>query len=247
MSDRLRSRWLGIALTLIGVISIGALALSGQLELYIHPRYTVFTVIMAVLAGAASIAAILVVPNDHHDDAHVTPARFPRAAALGGVLLLVGAIVALLVIPPTTLSASTAQNRDVSTSSSVLDDIDTTQLIGGDPESFTVKDWATLLRQGLGLDYFAGTPARISGFVVPTDDPDVFYLARFLVTCCAVDAQPLGVPVHLPNWAEDVAADEWLEVSGSFDAHPDAEADEPIVLVPASVEPIDRPAQPYVY
>lgn len=250
MLDRLRTRWLGIVLTLVGVIAIAALALAGQLELYIHPRYTVFTVIMAAIGGAAAVAGFLVLPGTHdphdHDEAPGSPRT--RALAGGGALVLVAAaIVALLVIPPTTLTSATAQQRDVSTTSTVLDDADTTQLAGGDSTRFTVKDWAALLRQGLGLDFFAGKPADISGFIVPTDDPDVFYVARFLVTCCAVDAQPLGVPVHAPDWSDSLEPDQWVHVTGGFDANPDVGGAEPIVLVPDLLEPIEQPAQPYVH
>ncbi len=53
-------RWRGVLL--IGAISIGTvwLATTGQLGLYIHPRYIVFTVIMAVVAIAFVIARVLI-------------------------------------------------------------------------------------------------------------------------------------------------------------------------------------------
>jgi uncharacterized membrane protein YcgQ (UPF0703/DUF1980 family) len=67
------------------------------------------------------------------------------------------------------------------------------------------------------------------------------------VTCCAVDAQPLGVPVLLPGWQDRFAADDWVEVTGGFSPNPDPSAAEPLVLVPDTIEKIDQPAQPYVY
>lgn len=244
-------RWLGVTLSLVGVVAILWLGATGQLELYIHPRYTVFTIVMAVIGGAASIAAFLVVPghsHEHHDD-HDEPVRTGWRAAgavAGSVALLTATVVALLVLPPATLTSATADNRDIA-DSSALASSDTTALVGGDSTTFTVKDWATLLHQGLGDEFFAGKPAAVSGFLVASDDPDVVYVARFLVTCCAVDAQPLAVPVLLPGWQDDFAVDEWVEVTGGFSPNPDAAATEPMVLVPESVEQIERPAQPYVY
>lgn len=256
MLDRFTRRWIGVTLSLIGVVAILWLAGTGRLEFYIHPRYVVFTVVMALVGGAASIAAFLVVPgaHDHADDevdaalVEEPPRRGWRAvvAVAGSAAIVASAIVALLVLPPATLTSATADNRDIA-GSTALASADTTQLVGGDSTTFTVKDWATLLHQGLGDDFFAGKPAQFSGFLVPSDDPDVVYVARFLVTCCAVDAQPLGVPVLVPDWEQSLAADDWVEVAGSFAANPDAGASEPILLLPGTVAPIERPAQPYVY
>jgi uncharacterized repeat protein (TIGR03943 family) len=249
LTDRIVRRWLGVTLSLIGVVAILWLGATGQLELYIHPRYTVFTIVMAVVGGVAAVAAFLVVPgHDHDHDDDAPPSRGWRAAlAIGGSVLLVAAsVVGLLVLPPATLTSATADNRDIA-DSTALSSADTTSLVGGDSTTFTVKDWATLLHQGLGDDFFAGKPAAVSGFLVATDDPDVVYVARFLVTCCAVDAQPLGVPVLLPGWQDDFSADDWVAVTGGFSASADPAAAEPIVLVPDTFEGIERPAQPYVY
>lgn len=251
MSERFRRRWLGVTLSLIGVVAILWLGVTGRLEMYIHPRYVVFTLVMAVIGGAASVGAFLVLPGSHDHDPEQVPnarphARWRTAGSVAASLAIVaGAVVALLVLPPAALTSATADNRDIA-GSTALADSDTTELVGGDSTTFTVKDWATLLHQGLGEDFFAGKQAKFSGFLVATDDPDVVYVARFLVTCCAVDAQPLGVPVLLPGWRDDLAVDDWVEVSGSFRRHPDGGASEPIVLAPADVAQIDQPAQPYV-
>jgi putative membrane protein len=47
---RFVQRWRGVALMSVVVVATIWLAVSGQLILYIHPRYVVFTVIMAVVA-----------------------------------------------------------------------------------------------------------------------------------------------------------------------------------------------------
>ncbi len=247
-------RWLGVTLSLIGVVAILWLGATGRLELYIHPRYVVFTIVMAVIGGAASIAAFLVAPgrsaHDHgHDELPEGPPRTGWRAAVaitGSALLVAATVVVLLVLPPATLTSTTAENRDIA-GSTALSSADTTELVGGDSTTFTVKDWATLLHQGLGDDFFAGKPAAFSGFLVATDDPDIVYVARFLVTCCAVDAQPLAVPVLLPGWQDEFAADDWVEVTGGFSPNPDAGAAEPIVLVPDTFDKIEQPALPYVY
>ncbi len=61
-----------MVLSLIGLVATIWLGLTGQLALYIHPRYFVFTVIMAVIAGVLALAAFALVPgaNDAPDGGH---------------------------------------------------------------------------------------------------------------------------------------------------------------------------------
>lgn len=259
-SDRFVSRWIGVVLTVVTVVAILVLAARGQLELYIHPRYVVFTVVLAVIGGVAAVAALVAggSTDDHdhdHDHDHDEsgaesdpPRRGWRAtiAVTGSAVLVLAATVALLVLPPATLSAATAGNRDVAGSTAPTSG-DATELAGADPESFSVKDWATLLGQGLGEQAVLGQRAAFSGFLVATDDPDVVLVARFLITCCAVDARPFAVPVRVADWETQFPAGSWVEVRGTFVANLDAAAEHPILLTPAEVTAIEEPAQPYVY
>lgn len=272
MRDRLESRWRGLALSLIGVVAIVWLALSGQLGLYIHPRYYEFTVVMAVLAGIVVIAAFAIVPRapdddhdhdhdhgeengDHGEDAHPgsTSRRFSGVWMTATAVLIAATVVALLVLPPATLTSATVDQRDLNASAALTDQGTAadapTNLVGSDTASFTVKDWASLLRQGAGEQFFAGKTATLTGFVTPdTDDPDnVFYIARFVVTCCAVDAQPVGVPVYLPDWQKTYAVDSWVSATGGFGANPSTSSTQAIVLQPAQITPVEQPAEPYVY
>jgi uncharacterized repeat protein (TIGR03943 family) len=262
LRDRLLGRWRGILLSLIGIVAIVWLAATGQLGLYIHPRYFEFTVIMAVLAGVMVLAAFAIVPgagdadhdpahdHSHHDSAPDAPRRGRDLAWGAAAALVVGATaVALLVVPPSTLTTATVDQRDLNASAAVTDTGATDDLIGSDTSGFTIKDWASLLRQGAGEDYFAGRTATLTGFVTPDPDSpdDTFYVARFVVTCCAVDAQPVGVPVHLPGWKDGYAVDSWVSVSGAFGANPVSAGDQAIVFLPDTVEAVPQPAEPYVY
>lgn len=239
-------------LTLIGVAAIGWLAATGRLGLYIHPRYFVFTVVMAALATVAAVLAAAFLPTVREDDDghdHGEAPRSPRARrwALGASAALVAlTTAALVVLPPTTLTTTTVEQRDLNASAAL--NAEAPDLVAGDGAGFGVKDWAGLLRQGADADFLADAAPDITGFVTPApDDPDVFYVARFLVTCCAVDAQPLGVPVRLPGWDEEYPVDGWVRVTGSFVHNPSPTSMLPVVLAPASVERIEQPADPYVY
>ncbi|WP_437770437.1 TIGR03943 family putative permease subunit [Arthrobacter sp. KNU40] len=251
---RLVGRWQGVVLSLIGLIATVWLGLSGQLALYIHPRYFVFTVIMAVIAGVLALAAFAFAPITHdghaHDNEHGDEAgsRWGWLWPVGSVLTISAAVVALLILPPSTLTTATVAQRDLNGSASALTLKAPALPSKGDYSAFTVRDWASLLRSGAGQDFFADKTATVTGFVTPDrTDANVFFVARFVVTCCAVDAQPIGVPVYHPGWQNEYKTDSWVTVTSSFRANPNPASRETIVLIPDSINPTTQPAQPYVY
>lgn len=260
MRDRFLSHARGLLLVLVGVAAIVWLALAGKLALYIHPRYIEFTVVMAVIAAVVAIAAAALLPrsrarDDHGDeDAHPDHEHAElsrgRATALtvGSVALIVATTAVLLVVPPSTLTSGTAQQRELNASAAGGTG-EAPVLVTGDGSGFTVKDWAGLLRQGADEQYLSDARPDVAGFVLADpDDPDnVFYVARFVVTCCAVDAQPVGVPVYLPGWRDAHPVDSWVRVTGRFVANPSAASLQAVALDPHEVTTIDVPADPYVY
>ncbi len=269
MRSRLIARWQGILLSLIGIVATVWLAATDRLGLYIHPRYFWFTVIMAGIAAVLVVAAFAFAPlreaeHEHepgaelggedgpdHEPAHRHRSEASRAGRLRGALaalIVAGAAIALLVLPPTTLTSSTATQRSINSTGSTLGG-EAPTLVGGDTSQFSVKDWALLLRQNPDAEYFAEQDVAVTGFVTPSpDDPEnVFYVARFVVTCCAVDAQPVGVPVYFPDWEESFAADQWVAASGAFVPNEGSTSAEPLLLSPDDVTVTEQPEQPYVF
>jgi putative membrane protein len=249
MSNYLSERWRGIGLSLVIVVATIWLAATGQLALYIHPRYFIFTTVMAVL-GLVFVVASFIYRTPSSGDT-VSPAR--RTLALGGsALLLVVAAVSVLALPPATLTSATAVQREVN--SGGLDSQaaaeDAAVLVGnGDYERLSVKEWVSLLAQSDDPALYADKTARVTGFVLPdAADPDnVFYVARFVVTCCAVDAQPIGVAVYQPGWKANYATDDWVQVTGNFVSNPSGKSADALAVLPTSIEPVDQPSDPYVY
>ncbi|KQM60472.1 TIGR03943 family putative permease subunit [Agreia sp. Leaf210] len=256
MLERILARWQGLALSLIGIVSISWLALTGQLGLYIHPRYFVFTVVMAALGGLLTLAAFAVAPEkDDHEplqvDTTVTRPRWRSLLPLAGIAATGVAFVALVIVPPSTLTTATVENRELNNSatSGQADSASRVELAGADVKSLSLRDWSALLRDGSGSDFVVGKTTTLSGFVTAdsTDPENVFYLTRFVITCCAVDAQPIGVPVYSPGWSSTYAVDSWVEAKGTFGLNPSAESSESVVLSNPTVTAIDQPAEPYAY
>ncbi|MFC0680300.1 TIGR03943 family putative permease subunit [Lysobacter korlensis] len=249
-------RWTGILLSLVVVIGTLWLAATGDLDLYVHPRYFTFTLVMAGIGGIVSLAALLFLPGrEESGEAHEADEATARTQThaspflrVGGRLLVLAAATAgTLVLPPATLSPAIAGSRELNAASATETEVDAAQLAGSDGSTFTVKDWASLLRQGMPEQFFTGKAVEVTGFVLATESDDTFYLARYLITHCAIDAQPVGVPVHWPGWREELRPDGWLSLAGAFDSNPSTSADAPIVLIPTDSEQVEEPDDPYVY
>jgi uncharacterized repeat protein (TIGR03943 family) len=175
-----------------------------------------------------------------------------RVAFSAGVVVTTAIAIAVVALPPATLTSATAGQRDVNSSTAALDRTTVADAEGASSDayrSFSVLDWAGLLRQTTDLAFYEGKTADVVGFVTPSDtDPDdVFYVSRFVITCCAVDAQPVGVPVYLPGWQDQVAADDWVEVTGGFDTNRSSSSQDPVALVPDDVTTVGQPSDPYLY
>jgi putative membrane protein len=242
-------RWRGVVLIAIAVVATIWLSFGNQLVLYIHPRYIVFTIIMGVLALGLVVASLVV--RTHTDDEAEPGRRGKTLSAIG--LAVAGLIaVAMVVIPPATLTSATASQRDINSTTlgaetQSVSDADAASVATF--KTFTVVDWASLLRQTSDLSFYTGKPADVVGFITadPDDPTNMFYVSRFVVTCCAVDAQPTGVPVFLANWQDSYAVDDWIEATGQFGTNPSTASKQPIALHPDAVTKVDQPSEPYLY
>ncbi len=170
-----------------------------------------------------------------------------RLRALGRVALVALVAVVVLVVPPTTLSAALRSDRGLVTTGRALGDAPAEPLVGADTSRYTVRDWAALARQG--PDAVAGQPVSVVGYVLDRGEGDVFWVARLTVSCCAVDAQPVGVAVHRPGWRRELKPDAWVSVRGTFVDASDlpASAQHAVVVEPSGVETVPEPKDPYVF
>lgn len=248
--QRFVQRWRGVALMTVVVVATLWLAATNQLILYIHPRYVWFTVAMAVVALVFVVAsAFLREPHDHDEP----PTRRQNALSAAAALLSLAVAVGLVVVPPATLTSATLEAREMNGAGLGRDQGRSVAAAATASDAafarFTVLDWSSLLRQSSDLGVFAGKPVDVVGFVSadPDDPQNMYFVSRFIITCCAVDAQPVGVPVYAPNWADELAADQWVRVTGGFAANPSSASEQAIALVPESTVVVEQPGEPYLY
>ncbi|MCS6782167.1 MAG: TIGR03943 family protein [Gloeomargarita sp. SKYBB_i_bin120] len=116
------------------------------------------------------------------------------------------------------------------------------------PEDRSLVDWVRLLQVYPEPDAYQGQKARVEGFVVrpPGSPARQFLLARFVVTCCAADAYPVGLPVEVPSAGKTYPADTWLRVEGRMTTG-HIQGQRRLVLRAETLTPIPRPANPYLY
>lgn len=175
------------------------------------------------------------------------PTWLAGAASLAVVVAVAGMV---LVAPPAPLSATLASERALagggvgerSTGKAVITTL--AQL----PDEATVGDWAQLLANAPAEEVLGQKPA-LEGFIIAPEEiaEHGYYLVRFQIACCAVDALPVGVPVVDPAWREKYGEGQWLRVTGEFTANPGVPFPEEAVLTPGAVETIDEPEQPYLF
>lgn len=167
--------------------------------------------------------------------------------ASAATAVLVGtALVLVTVVPPAPLSPSMAMQRG-GTGGAGASYSNLVRGLADLPPEPNISHWAQLLTIPHDDD-LSNVPARITGFV--TTNPDIadqgYYLVRFTVVCCAVDAYPAAVPIYDPMWREHVEVGQWLDVSGAFQPV-EGKLPEKYILHPDSVTPIEEPAEPYLF
>jgi len=94
-----------------------------------------------------------------------------------------------------------------------------------------------------------GVRVRLVGFVAPQAGVGGYRLTRFVIFCCAADAEALQVDVRGDLVRR--GRDQWLEVEGRWLPRPATDDDGPDVPPPAltvdAVRPIAQPRLPYEY
>jgi uncharacterized repeat protein (TIGR03943 family) len=185
--------------------------------------------------------------HDHDHDGHVHH-TLPRI----GYWLLVP-VVCMAVVPIFPLGSDATKDRDANAvagdarlaASPEADDPDGAGVDGGE---VTLLDFVSRSINDPANPF--PEPVTLVGFVTADDEiTDGFVLARFVMSCCAADAQPLLVRIRYDGAVPEL--DSWVEVTGTHVPAPEdlPEGERPftrnIVLDADEVVPIDQPAEPY--
>ncbi|MEC4985203.1 MAG: TIGR03943 family protein [Oscillatoria sp. PMC 1068.18] len=227
--------------------------LTGQLQLLIHPNYFWLVLVTGIiLVAIASLRVWQQLQKRRKrsyeqdlgaDVRHIT--LFPPG--LSSSLLLGVAILGLL-IPPRILASDTALQRGITDSLLTTRAQPQSFSVSIQPEARSLLDWVRTLNAYPEPDDYFGQKVNVKGFVVHSEALPEQYLviSRFVITCCAVDAYPVGLPVKLSRSQNDYPPDTWLQVEGSIITEELADKRQ-VVIVPTSIEEIPTPKDPYEF
>jgi len=235
--------WSGIVLILAASIATIWLSFEEKLKWYIHPRYELFSLALATTGVLLALATLITLPKHNHKTSH------KRYRPYGTMVIIISSVVMLLGIQPAAVTSLTVSQRVMNSGANATSDARESAILKerGSYTNFTIKDWSLLLSQSSDPKQYQNKPAKVSGFITASKDENVFFVSRFVVTCCALDARPIGVPVYSPGWRKTFAPDQWVETSGVFIANPNTNTTERTVLSPDYVRPIDKEKNQYVY
>jgi putative membrane protein len=216
------------------------LFLSGEIAYLIHPRYIYFTV------GAAIISIIVgfigIVFNFKREEGKKTSFKLVDIVKLGLVFVLI--YLPNFQINP--LSSATFSQRSLDLNTLNMDDLESSELSGfvRNSENITLGEWVKAINLNPDLEDYVGKNVKVSGFVFkPDEESNLFMVSRFIVTCCAVDARPVGIFVDSD---EKLRQDQWIEVKGVFDIV-EINKEPTLVIKENEIKEIEIPAQPYIY
>lgn len=229
--------WEATALLLLGMLLV-VYRWRGTLLLLINPNYVNVALVAGLCLVALGISRWWGASKASPFETHVSLLG-PR---LGTGLLLLTALLGFW-IEPQPLSSQTALNRGVSPYLGISRSQPQAFRPKIDPRQRTLLDWVRTLDVYPDPYNYVDQPVRVQGFVIPDPRPDHFVIARFLVSCCAADAYPVGLPVYWPG-AQDLKADSWLRLEGKM-AIEQGDGTSQLVIVAERLEPLPVPANPY--
>ncbi|MFM2061852.1 MAG: hypothetical protein RLZZ507_1522 [Cyanobacteriota bacterium] len=241
--------WLDVlAITAWGILML-KYWFTGKLNLLIHPDFFWLVILGAIgliIIGFAKGLQLWKQPRRHevpNNQQHIN--LFPPGWS--GALLLTTAILGFI-ITPQVFTSQTALERGV------------TELLGATraqpqafratvrPEDRNLIDWVRTLNVYPEPDAYTGQKVKVQGFVIhpPELDKEHLILARFVITCCAADAYPAGLPVLVPDNRDQYPPDTWLEVEGQMITENIANKRR-LTIKATSLKKIPQPKNPYSY
>lgn len=227
--------------------------LTGKLNVLIHPNYTWLAIAggigLLVLGGLKAFTLVQQVSRPQSDRVssasvqHIT--LFPPGWS--STLLLLTAIAGFL-ITPRAFASQTAIQRGVT---------DAITMTRAQPQEFrattrsetrSIIDWIRTLNVYPEPDAYTGQKVKVQGFVIhaPELPEQYFLISRFVITCCAADVYPVGLPVKLKESRKDYPADMWLEIEGQMITE-ELAGKRQLTIQPKLIKQIPEPKNPYDY
>lgn len=223
--------------------------LSQELYLLIHPNYFALVVVAGIILIIIGIAKGIELfrqrkPPQEAQHMNLIPRRF------GSFLLIVVAIIGFT-IAPRVFASDKAIQRGVAEFGQANSRLQPQSFrTATNPEDRSLVDWTRTLSVYPEPDAYTGQKVKVKGFIIHPPDlgNEYLFLARFVLTCCAADAYPVGLPVKLKQGQtrQEFKKDSWFEVEGEM-ATETLSGKRQLTIISNSMKKVDRPKNPYSY
>lgn len=216
---------------------------SGKLGLLIHPNY--FGLSIAAGFVLLAIAALNLLRMSRRQLGWREPHQTLFSPLLMSSILLLAALMGFVITPKPFVSDTAIQRG-------LQDDVIVAQVR---PQSFRVNqssemrsliDWKRTLDVYPEPDAYVGQKVSVDGFAVhSTNLPEGYFtLTRFVITCCAADVYPVGLPVKFTQPKSTIPADRWFKVQGKMTTET-LNGKRQAVIQASAIQPIPEPKNPY--
>jgi uncharacterized repeat protein (TIGR03943 family) len=264
--------WLeGLSITLWGALLL-KYWLTSELYILIHPNYFILTIaggfillglgswklwqsfrqyqnrlkasqLSSQLTNQAPEQLIDQTSNDPKNQ-HIT--FFPPN--LSNILLLTTAVIGLTTTPQV-FASETALQRGLTESLPVTRLQTQNFRTATKPGDRSLVEWVRTLNAYPEPDAYTNQPVKVTGFVLhpPGLSEQYFWIARFILTCCAADAYPIGLPVKIEGGnSNQYARDTWIELTGNMITQ-ELNGKRQLTILAKEIKPIPKPKNPYEY
>ncbi|MEM9004084.1 MAG: TIGR03943 family protein [Cyanobacteria bacterium P01_F01_bin.86] len=218
---------------------------TGQLAVLLHKDYHWLAIgagwvllILAVWRGLALVTSRQVMGTPHI-------ALLPRQWSLA---ILLGVAVFGLIYVPRPFASDAALARGIADPVALTRSQPQRFVRNTPPEERRLIEWIRTLNVYPEPDAYEGDPVNVTGFVIhpPNWDQNYLMVARFVLTCCAADAYPVGLPVKLAGDRSEFSWDSWITVQGEMTTET-LDGQRRLVIQPNQVVVVPEPANPYEF
>jgi uncharacterized repeat protein (TIGR03943 family) len=223
---------------------------SGHINRLLSPMFRNYVLIAAILLIVLSALYLLL----YQPNAETAPALAPtgRLRQFGRWLVLLVPLIAASILSPSALSSTTMSNRSSTAGVAAMpswnaaSEKSAQEALAADPNQpvgVEVTDLITLSHSPDQIKAFDGREVRAVGLLV--DEPgSVPKLVRWIMWCCAADAQPASVELS-GNTSGNWSSTQWLEVIGKARFPATLGHAVPTIEV-ESIKPTDEPDEPFL-
>lgn len=224
---------------------------SGDLNLLIHPAYHPLTIVTGLMLLGITVAQGLTffrvslfseVPLANHPR---------RGLQLLSIAILTTVAIVGFIVPLQVFASSLSSDRSIADFLTLTRTEPEAFRASVQPEDRSIVDWVRTLNVYPEPDAYEGQKVNVTGFVLhpPELSENYILVARFIITCCAADVYPVGLPVSLAG--ESLTAtraaypvDGWIAVEGQMTTAV-INDQRKLVIQPTKIEAIAEPENPY--